>query len=151
MEELLAAPCECPGAEVWFLLQRVFTLAEVERLTCGDEEVDVKSWRSCTVYEGYGELSDVTAPQTEWFWEVVESFTTPERAELLAWARGSSALPPTGFQNLTFTLRRDTRGAERLPVAHTCEFSVDLPDYATKSTLEGKLRYAMKEVRFGTA
>mmetsp|Transcript_27064 Transcript_27064/g.60937 ORF Transcript_27064/g.60937 Transcript_27064/m.60937 type:complete len:109 (-) Transcript_27064:86-412(-) len=82
------------------------------------------------------------------FWEVVESFTAGERTQLLAWARGSSALPPTGFRDLSFLLRRDPRGSGRLPTAHTCEFAVDLPDCSTKHELEGNIRRALVEVRF---
>merc|ERR1712194_372323 len=132
------------NAEVWFMLHHVFTPREAEKLMCGECMVDANAWRNSTKYEGF----DVGSKPVLWFWEVVESLDAGERAQLLAWARGSSVLPHTGFKDLTFLLRRDPQGSGRLPTAHTCEFSIDLPDYSTKHELEQHLRRALVEVMF---
>ena len=61
---------------------------------------------------------------------------------LLAFTWGSRALPPEGFRQ-SFIIRKDAGSTKRLPVAHTCEFSLDLPEYSAKETLEARLRRAI--------
>lgn len=136
-------------AEAWFLLRHVFSLQEFERLVCGEDQIDVGAWRQCTTYEqGYTSESQVVI----WFWDVVETFSSPDLVQLLTFARGSSTLPPNGFASLSFVLRRYRGDAQdRLPVAHTCEFSIDLPEYDNKALLEEKLRRSIVEDSFGLA
>lgn len=136
------------GLAIWDMLRRVLTLDELELILCGEAAVDVSAWEKCTKYEdGYSKDS----PEVLWFWETVRSFSQAERAQLLCWTRGSSALPVGGFEELTFTLRADNGGAERLPAAHTCAFQLDLPRYESKEVLEAKLRRAILEDGFGLA
>merc|ERR1712046_430282 len=116
-----------------------------EKAPCaGDEAIDVEAWRNRTTYEGFTEDSQ----QVTWFWETLEGFDNVKRARLLSWCRGCSALPPTGFDELSFILRRDSGANARLPVAHTCEFSVDMPEYSSIEELRGKLLRAIEEEAF---
>jgi hypothetical protein len=100
---------------------------------------------SITSYEGgYAD----NALQVRFFWSVVKSFSPVDRALLITFLRGSSRLPHNGFRDLSFIIRRDAGGVERLPTAHTCEFSLELPQYASIQDLEAKLRRAMVEETF---
>ena len=63
-------------------------------------------FQATTQYEGF----DATSQSVLWSWEVVDSFDAGERGQLMAWARESSTLPPSGFRELSFLLRRDPRG-----------------------------------------
>ncbi len=106
-----------------------------------------QEWKKCASYEGG---YDESSPTVQFFWEAVASFSAEEVSQLLAFCRGSSALPAEGFEGLGFVLRR-VEGPERLPVAHTCEFSLDLPKYGSVTELCEKLRRAMLEETFGLA
>jgi len=108
--------------------------------------VEVAEWQRITTYEGY----TVDSKQVVCFWAVVSSFEEDELSKLLVFARGSSTLPHAGIGTLSFVLRK-VAGADRLPVAHTCEFSIDLPEYESSSELEAKLRRAMQEETFEQA
>lgn len=136
---------EAAQAEVVYLFQKTFSDAELDRLLGGEEEIDVKAWRTCTKYEGF----QVDTPLIQHFWEIVSTMTSSECSQLLSFTRGSRALPVDGFRNLTFTIRHVAGSTDRLPSAHTCEFSLDLPSYECKQTLESRLRRAMVEETFG--
>ncbi|CAE8588211.1 unnamed protein product [Polarella glacialis] len=137
---------EAAQAEVVFLLKHTFSDSEIDRMLGGEAKIDVKQWRSCTKYEGG---YDREAMVVQHFWEVVSQMTANECSQLLSFVRGSSALPADGFRNLSFIIRRVAGSPDRLPGAHTCEFSLDLPEYSSKEVLEQKLRRAMAEDTFG--
>ena len=63
--------------------------------------------------------------------------------------RGSSVLPVGGFEELTFTLRAEAGGADRLPAAHTCTLQLDMPWYESKngSGIEAASRNGRGRVR----
>merc|ERR1711967_62661 len=114
--------------EIWFMICTAFSEKEFEQLLFGEEHINCDTWKERTVYDG-GYTADSAVVQ--WFWEVVSSFTARDQAQLLEFCRGSSALPPDGFRNLKFILRRSGDDVGRLPEAHTCEFAVDLPPYVS--------------------
>eukprot|EP00933_Yihiella_yeosuensis_P024952 TRINITY_DN19344_c0_g1_i1.p1 TRINITY_DN19344_c0_g1~~TRINITY_DN19344_c0_g1_i1.p1 ORF type:complete len:181 (+),score=23.99 TRINITY_DN19344_c0_g1_i1:437-979(+) len=137
---------EAAQAEIMFLLQHTFSDEELDRLLGGHSQIDVESWKVHSVCEeGYDEES----PHVKNFWEVVFAMTPRDRSQLLSFVRGSSTVPADGFANLVFIIRRVSGGPDRLPGAHTCEFSLDLPEYDSKEQLETKLRRAMVEETFG--
>ena len=126
----------------------MFSENEFEQILFGEDQLDMRAWESHTQYQGgYKKECDMV----KWFWTVVLSFSAAEQGQLLEFCRGSSSLPPGGFASLMFILRRSGDDSGRLPEAHTCEFSLDLPPYATKMELEAKLRRAMVEQTFGRA
>lgn len=66
-----------------------------------------------------------------------------DRAALLAFAWGRRRMP---LSNAGVQLKLDLlsgRGDEALPEAHTCFFSIDLPEYSSEETLRTKLLYAI--------
>merc|ERR1712178_439560 len=106
----------------------------MDHLFGDDEDVDIRAWRSNTIYDGYSEDSQVV----KWFWEVLAGYTPEKQAKVLSFTWGSSAVPPDGF-SMSFTIRKAFHGnVMSLPVAHTCEFSLDLPEYRSCAELEAK-------------
>lgn len=65
-------------------------------------------------------------------------------ADLLSFWTGASAVPPLGFDKKIEIHFVD--GKDRLPVAHTCEMSLELPRGLTVEELQEKL---VKAIQWG--
>ncbi|KAF1740359.1 hypothetical protein MXB_5013, partial [Myxobolus squamalis] len=105
-------------------------------------------WKSNTDYgKGYHHNSQ----QIKWFWILVESFDSEQRARLLQFATGTSHVPITGFADLyggngPQRFKIDKWGAPtHLPRSHTCFNRIDLPPYPTFEELKNKLLIAVEE------
>lgn len=129
-------------------LRSCCTVAEFQLLLCGTKEIDVDDWQRSAQYGGgYAAETD----QVVWFWAEVRAMTQEEQSKLLHFCTGSVRAPATGFSGLMgyqgqqqrFTIQRDPRGAERLPVASACFNKLLLPAYASRETLAAKLRLAI--------
>ena len=134
--------------EVRATLRSCCTVAEFQLLLCGTKEVDVDDWQgSARCGGGYTAASE----QVGWFWAEVRAMTQEEQGKLLHFCTGSVRAPATGFsalmgyqgQQQRFTIERDPRGAERLPVASACFNKLLLPAYVSRETLAAKLRLAI--------
>jgi len=66
------------------------------------------------------------------------------RANFLFFVTGSFKVPFGGFKNLKIGIEK-VDDLERLPVAHTCSSSLDLPPYDSKEKLKDKLTIAILE------
>jgi hypothetical protein len=89
--------------------------------------------------EGYTESSQMI----KWFWEVVAGFDQKEMNKFLQFITGA---PKVSIYNHNFEFVVEKPYAEdesRLPVAHTCFNTLELPEYKTKEILELKLRQAI--------
>ncbi len=62
----------------------------------GPSVVDVKDWKTHTVYEGYKD-NDQTI---KWFWETVSSYEQEGLKNLLHYCTGSVRVPILGFKYL---------------------------------------------------
>ncbi len=100
----------------------IFDYREIELLISGLPDVDIIDLKKNTEYSGYSEKNKFI----EWFWEVLESFSTKERAEFLQFVTGTSKVPLDGFKNLPgasgvqrFQIHKVYGDSERLPSAHT--------------------------------
>ena len=129
-------------------LRSCCTVAEFQLLLCGTKEVDIDDWQGSAKYGGgYTAASE----QVGWFWAEVRAMTQEEQGKLLHFCTGSVRAPATGFsalmgyqgQQQRFTIERDPRGAERLPVASACFNKLLLPAYVSRETLAAKLRLAI--------
>ncbi|PJF17875.1 YER125Wp-like protein [Paramicrosporidium saccamoebae] len=125
----------------------VFNDHELEFLFCGISEIDVKDWKTNTLYRRY-----TTSDQAiVWFWKIVEEeFDNVKRAQLLQFATGTSRIPLNGFKDLQgsdgprkFTIERldDT---EMFPRSHTCFNRIDLPSYSSYEDLLSRLTMAIE-------
>ncbi|OQR89513.1 HECT E3 ubiquitin ligase [Thraustotheca clavata] len=128
-------------------LLSVFDHQELELLMCGIPDINVADWRTHTTYIG-----DCDAQVIDWFWEIVEDFSTEQRARLLQFTTGSARVPVQGFKTLTmndgriclFAIQGIKKEECLYPRAHTCFNRLDLPMYSTKKDLETALMMVIK-------
>eukprot|EP00831_Metopus_contortus_P082887 TRINITY_DN9058_c0_g1_i7.p2 TRINITY_DN9058_c0_g1~~TRINITY_DN9058_c0_g1_i7.p2 ORF type:complete len:163 (+),score=22.45 TRINITY_DN9058_c0_g1_i7:216-704(+) len=129
-------------------LLSVFDYREIELLISGLPDIDLADLKANTGYNGYTDKSKII----EWFWEILESFSSQERAAFLQFVTGTSKVPLDGFRNLPgssgvqqFNIHKVYKDPYRLPTAHTCFNQLDLPEYPTKEILHERLLKAIKE------
>ena len=85
---------------------------------------------------------------------VRNGLTPPQRLQLLRWCTAQNALPVDGLKE-KITFKHFVAGGcdvakdDRLPVAHTCSYEVELPDYSSGERLREKLLRAMQEMEGG--
>ena len=114
----------------------LFSWREVERLVCGNPVVDVEALKRHTTYNGG--LSG-TSPVVVMLFQALKSFTNEERQLFLRFVWGRNRLPAQDgdwTQHFVInTLSSSSNTAEAndrmLPVAHTCFFTLDLPNYSS--------------------
>jgi hypothetical protein len=119
-------------------LLALFSWKQFEFLVCGAPTVDVARLKNNSTCDGYAADSDIL----KWFWEVLTEMTDEERSMFLRFVWGRTRLPAAGTFR-TFTISEDAEDDNKLPVSHTCFFSLDLPKYSSKVILKKKLLYAI--------
>ncbi|KDO31194.1 hypothetical protein SPRG_03812 [Saprolegnia parasitica CBS 223.65] len=128
-------------------LLSVFDHQELELLMCGIPDINVADWKAHTTY-----LGECDAMVIDWFWEIVEDFSTEQRARLLQFTTGSARVPVQGFKTLTmndgriclFAIQGIRKEECLYPRAHTCFNRLDLPMYSTRKDLETALMMVIK-------
>ena len=90
------------------------------------------------------------------FFNVLKRVDSEFKAKFLLFLTGSSKIPVGGFSLLLHQGRPITISPggdpDRLPCAHTCSNTLDLPYYRNENELEEKLSYAIQECNsFGFA
>jgi hypothetical protein len=123
-----------------------FTPSELDLLICGLPEIDVQDFMdNCDFSPPYHPKH----PVIELFFHVIKEWDTAHLARLLIFLTGSSQVPFGGFR----VLRETDEGISiacgghpgRLPEAHTCTNTLDLPEYRTAAEMKEKLEFAMAE------
>lgn len=117
---------------------QLFTSQQVELLVSGCPIFDIDLWKQRT------DSSGVPPKTLSLFWKVIESLSAKDQAGFVRFAWGRSRLP--GASEFTTKMRLTSAGSAKLPVAHTCFFSVELPDYGTEDDMRHGLLTA---VNFG--
>ncbi|XP_012546518.1 E3 ubiquitin-protein ligase NEDD4 isoform X9 [Bombyx mori] len=135
------------GALVPLPLLKIFDEHELELLLCGIQHIDVRDWRSNTLYKGDYHANHLVV---QWFWRVVLSFSNEMRSRLLQFVTGTSRVPMNGFKELygsngpqLFTIEK-WGSPENYPRAHTCFNRIDLPPYESYQQLREKLIKAIE-------
>ena len=69
-----------------------------------------------------------------------------QRFLLLRWCTGRNTLPVSGLEKKVGLILDDTAGPadQRIPVAHTCSYEIDLPSYSSGDTLCTQLLCALR-------
>jgi E3 ubiquitin-protein ligase HERC2 len=113
---------------------KLFSWQQLEVLVAGSPLFDFELWKQKT------EASGLTSKTLDLFWKVMASFSSKEQSGFIRFAWGRSRLPPpkdfTTKMKLIF-------GQGKLPVAHTCFFSIELPEYATEAEMRTGLLTAI--------
>lgn len=125
----------------------IFDSQELELLTCGYPDVDIKDWKRNTLYKGtYNE----NTPVVQWFWKAILLMDSESRIRLLQFVTGTSRVPMNGFSELQgsngpqkFTIEK-WGDSDKLPRAHTCFNRLDLPPYESFEKLTHKLKTAVE-------
>ena len=113
---------------------KLFSWQEVEILVSGSPMFDFELWKSKT------EASGLSQKTVDLFWNVMSSLTRKEQSGFIRFAWGRSRLPP--IRDFT-TKMKLTFGQGKLPVAHTCFFSIELPEYSTEEEMRTGLLTAI--------
>lgn len=104
----------------------LFSWQQIEILISGNPVFDIEVWKLHTE-------SSLNPRTLELFWKVIESLNPKEQEGFVRFAWGRSRLPPAKEFNVKMKLT--SRGSEKLPVAHTCFFSIEIPDYKTEEEM----------------
>ncbi|XP_074603844.1 E3 ubiquitin-protein ligase Nedd4 isoform X2 [Brevipalpus obovatus] len=128
-------------------LLKIFDENELELLMCGIGQIDVKDWKSHTVYKGGYHGNHIVI---QYFWRVVLSLSNEMRSRLLQFVTGTSRVPMNGFKELygsngpqPFTIEK-WGAPNNLPRSHTCFNRLDLPPYESYQELKDKLIKAIE-------
>lgn len=122
-----------------------FEANELELLMSGLPTVDLKDLKKNVEYHGYTPLDQVI----QWFWEILEEYTSEDLAKLIQFITGTSKIPLEGFSKLQgmhgiqkISIHKDSH-VNQLPKSHTCFNQLDLPNYPTKEIMKERLRVAI--------
>jgi hypothetical protein len=126
---------------------RVLTWQELEVAVAGKPEIDPRVLQANTDYEGYRRDD----PTILMFWRVFETFTNEERALWVKFVWGRSRLPQGKRWRKKMKLTRRPGAPDSLPLAHTCFFSVELPEYSSEEVMRARLLAALHYGAVGIA
>lgn len=143
-------------------LLKVFDWQQLELVSCGMPNIDVKDWKANTVYNGEYHAKHKNIVM---FWKVVDSMEQEDRSKLLQFVTSSSVVPVNGFAALQagqgepckFTVdcvpyngrKKGGCWSNQLPKAHTCFNKLDLPMYPSKECLHSSLMVALENEATG--
>jgi len=133
----------------------LFTWKDLQDLVCGRITVDVGLLKSMTRYAGWRQFNrgpiNAFSPHVQMFWKMMkERMDNVQRSKLLFFIWGRSRLPVNkqGFER-TFTIMAHPASQalgknpdDYLPVAHTCFFQLELPEYSNMETMYQKIMFA---------
>ena len=132
---------------------KMFTPRELDLVICGIPSVDVRDMRQHCHY-----MYPLSAghPVVQRFFAVIRHWGKEDLAKLLVFITGSSQVPVGGFRAFAQMGQPFTLAAggdwNRLPAAHTCSNTLDLPAYRSEREMNEKLHFAISECNeFGFA
>jgi hypothetical protein len=110
---------------------------EIAELICGNDQCPVEELRKrCQV------LSNPHG-QEAMLWRVLQSFTSAERIDFIAFATGRGGLPPPGAEwesRITIVFCREHEAKDLLPTAGTCYSQIKIPFYSSEEKMAALLR-----------
>jgi hypothetical protein len=139
----ISAICEGLSFIVPLPLIRLFSGTQLRTLVCGAEVFDIATLKMHT------DFSDLREPRhKEWLWSMLAKFNEEEQVMFLRFVRGISWLPPdSDWGPEAFKVKTIGGGNERLPMAHSCFFSIDFPHYTSEDVMTERTKYAMMNCR----
>eukprot|EP00941_MAST-03F_sp_MAST-3F-sp1_P003112 g3112.t1 len=116
---------------------KLYSGSQLEVLVAGEEEIDIRVLKKHTKYEGF--IGGEKNPFVQRFWKAFRMLSQQERSKFIRFAYGRSRLP-SGIWERPFKLTRRGGGDETLPVAHTCFFALEMPEYSSTEKMVHALR-----------
>jgi len=109
----------------------LFSWRELEILVAGQAVFNIPLWQANT--ECLPTLSPLVV---ELFWKVMEKLTSKEQEGFVRFAWGRSRLPNTA-EEFVVKMKLGPAGSAdaKLPIAHTCFFQIELPNYKTEEEM----------------
>jgi hypothetical protein len=121
----------------------LFTWQEAERMVCGNgfSATAVDLLKRTTEYKAYS----ANHQHVKWLWEILaEDFNDEQRAQYLVFVWGRSRMPATAQEFDTMhKISSRSGGDAAFPMAHTCFFTIDLPEYSRKDIMRQRLSLAI--------
>lgn len=114
---------------------RLFSWSQLEIVVAGSPHFDFDLWKSKT------ESGSLSAKTVALFWKVLESLSPAEQAGFVRFAWGRSRLPSA--KDFKTKMQLSSAGRAKLPVSHTCFFSVEMPEYETEEEMRHGLLTAI--------
>lgn len=112
---------------------------EVEKRGCGGD-IETDALKAITNYGSCSEDSQVI----KWFWKMFDEFDQTMRKAYLKFVWGRSKIP-LDCSNLRYKHQINLYtywSPNSLPKAHTCFFTIDIPEYKDYETMFNKIKYA---------
>lgn len=115
---------------------------DTELRATGDKAFDLEDLKKITQYRDCSSTTDSCVK----FWEVMERFTVDQRCLYLKYVSGRARLPRGDLSQLSYQHQIEyysRRERDSLPLAHTCFFRIDLPDYSSVDAMHHALLTAI--------
>uniref|UniRef100_UPI00398F60B6 probable E3 ubiquitin-protein ligase HERC3 n=1 Tax=Pristiophorus japonicus TaxID=55135 RepID=UPI00398F60B6 len=119
----------------------VFLPVELMAAIHGNTKYDWQLLEEHTKYQGYTKADQNIVT----FWEMFHELTEDEKKHFLAFLTGCERVPVGGMGSLSITIRREMWEDPDLyfPVAHTCSWTLDLPQYSSGEILRERFLRAI--------
>ena len=112
---------------------------QLEEMVCGKATLDIRSFRDNTRYEDFKKDDEVI----KWFWEWLEKCSEHEQSLYLKFVSGRTRLPKDKNFHYTHIIKKNYYNDNSFPHSATCFFTLKLPAYKNRETLEKKMNYAI--------
>ena len=121
---------------------------DLRRLACGEPSVDLDTLLANTKYDNAG-MYHAAHPVVKWFWQAMRSLSPEQLSQFVRFAWGRPNLPrgkwplQANGQPVRFTVVPQRGRHKGLPLAHTCFFLIELPEYRNFEDLRHALTTAI--------
>ena len=119
---------------------QILNWKQLEEMICGKNKLDIDDFKKHTHYHGYKDNDEVI----KWFWEWLENSNEETQFKYLKFVSGRTRLSQSGFGFEYTHLITKAGNNNSFPIAHTCFFTLDLPNYESKEILVEKITYAIE-------
>ena len=129
---------------------KIFSPSELDLLICGIPQIDLEDMKNFAYYDFPYYINH---PTIIMFFNVLSKWSQENVAKFLLFVSGSSQVPVGGFKyfkdcgkpfRISYIYDK-----YRLPVAHTCFRTIDLPEYDDENDMNEKLMMAINNCDFG--
>ena len=118
---------------------QVLNWKQLEEMVCGNYKLDVRDLKKHTRYDGFNENDEII----KWFWEWLEECNDHEQSLYLKFVSGRARLPKEKDFKYEHIIANNNNNNDALPHSATCFFTLKLPVYKDKETLNKKLKYSI--------
>ena len=112
---------------------------QLEEMVCGKAVLDIRSFKENTKYEDFKKDDEVI----KWFWEWLEKCSEHEQSLYLKFVSGRTRLPKDKNFRYSHIIKKNYYNEDSFPHSATCFFTLKLPAYKNRETLEKKMNYAI--------